>query len=314
MIFTGDLLLTSVKRNVMLPFNQNQLSDTDLLAFADEEIASLIMPELIKLREEYGVYTTTTALVASQSAYQVPRRATGRVLRLLELQLNSTTTLAMSQIARADQRYYSNNTTGSYPVGFYYQNDKVILLPPVGSAPTQSLVFSFIMRHSQLTTLSSSRIITNINTVTGDVTVSSAFPSTVVAGSLMDMVEARSQPVILSYDIPTTNVAGAVVSFAPASLPADLAVGDYVTLAQQTPVLTLPEECGPVVMQAVTVRILATQKDLEALPLAQAALDAKLKSMRELLAPRMEGAPQMVINRNGLVNNQGRNIMRNLKV
>lgn len=314
MIFTGDVLLASVKRNVMLPFNQNQLSDSDLLAFADEEIAARIMPEIIKLREEYAVYTETVPLVASVSNYQIPRRASGRVLRFLELQLDSTTTIAMAQIARADQRYYSNNTTGTYPTGFYYQNDQVIVLPPVGTSPTQSLVFSFMMRHSQMTKLGSAGVVTNINTSTGDVTLSQAFPSIISAGMLMDFVGAQSESVILGYDVPLTNVSGATVSFAPVNLPANLSIGDYVTLAQQTPVILLPEECGPAVMQAVTVRVLTAQKDLEALPLAQAELQVKINSMRELLTPRMEGEPQMVINRNGLLRNQARNIMRNLKV
>lgn len=314
MIFTGDLLLDSIKRGMSIPFNQTRFSDDDLLAFADEELETTIMPVILGMREEFAVYEEDVALVSGQSKYQIPSRAAGRILRDVELQLATNNTTSLPYIAPADRSYYvSYGSYGTNPTGFYFENDKVVLIPNVASSNGMVLLMRYLMRHSTITKLSSARVITNINTTTNEVTLSSAFDSSIQAGTLMDLVKSTAQPVVIDYDLALINVSGATVTLP--SLPSDLVVGDYMSLAGQTPVLCLPEECQQVLAQAVAVRVMESQGDQAALQIAQANLDRKIKAMQAIMMPRIEGETQVVIQRNGLLRRNVINgIMRNLRV
>jgi hypothetical protein len=313
-IFTGDKLLESVKRGITIPFNQTRFTDDDLLAFADEELETTIMPIILGMREEYAVYEEDVALVAGVSKYQIPSRAAGRILRDLELQIDSQTSVSLAYIAPDDRNYYTNSSNyGSNPTGFYFENDKVVLIPSPISSPNQSLKMRFLMRHSQITKVSNARAITNINTTTNELTLASPFANTVQAATLVDLIKSTSQPVIRDYDLALTNVSGNIVTLP--SLPSDLAVGDYVAIAGQTPVLCLPEETHQVLAQAVAVRVMEAQGDAQAMQIAQANLDRKVKAMQLIMMPRIEGETQVVMQRNGLLRNGlTRNIMRNLRV
>jgi hypothetical protein len=86
-----------------------------------------------------------------------------------------------------------------------------------------------------------------------------ALPSTIVNGSTVDFVQYKSPNDLLAFESTITGVAGTVLTFA--SLPNDLAVGDYICLANQSPVPLIPEELHPVLTQAAMVTCLASKKD-----------------------------------------------------
>lgn len=302
-LLTSDGLLASIKRGISQPNNQNRFSDEDLLAFADEELATLIMPEMLGLREEYGIYQEVMPLVSNQSAYDIPSRALGRTLRDLEFQQDRLLA-SLAYITPADRRYYTNGTEGVPPTGFYFENDKLVVVPNVGANPTGNLVARFTMRHSKLVKTALARTVTNINTTTNEVTVNQSFGITLTAGQQVDFIKASNQPVIVAYNQLVANISDAVLTFA--ELPAELKLGDYVSLAETTPILLLPEETHQVVAQAVQCRILESQGDADSLKISTDKLNTKIKSMRDLLSPRIQGEVKVVMHRNGLLRSNAR--------
>ena len=79
--FTSDDLLESVKRKISFPASQNTFQDTDILAFANEELAIAMVPAIMSFHEEYFVTFDVVPIIGGTSRYQIPERAIGMKLR-----------------------------------------------------------------------------------------------------------------------------------------------------------------------------------------------------------------------------------------
>ena len=55
--FTSDKLIRSVKRRAMIPENQSTFLDADFLEFANEEISLGLLPSILRLHEDYLLFT-----------------------------------------------------------------------------------------------------------------------------------------------------------------------------------------------------------------------------------------------------------------
>lgn len=80
MIYTSDSLLAGVRRLGFLP-DASDLTDADLLEFADEEQATLISAAIKLEREEHYVTSVDYALDGVTRSYPIPTRAMGRMVR-----------------------------------------------------------------------------------------------------------------------------------------------------------------------------------------------------------------------------------------
>ena len=281
----ADELLVSVKRATALPASQNRLSDDDLLAIADEEIQTKMLPMLTELRNEYLVVSESTQLVAGRTEYAIPYRAIGRTLRDVTI-VTGATADTLPYIQPEDAR---QNST----LGFFLRADKLVLTAAQGSG-TLSLLYE--VRPSRLVLTSACARVASFSAMAAVVV---TVPSTIVTGTLVDCLEARSGHTLLGKDIAVTNVAGATLSLA---VPVGLIVGDYIAAAETSPVIMLPQEMHQVLAQAVAVRVLEAIGDFEALASHQARLMEKMTAVRSLLTPRVRGAAHVVINQNSFFN------------
>ena len=78
--------------------------------------------------------------------------------------------------------------------------------------------------------------------------------------------------------------------------------GDYVCIAEESPVPNIPTEMHPVLAQLTAVHILEAMGDTEALGNAQRRLDTMTKSVMSLVDDRVELAPKKIRPRNGALN------------
>lgn len=300
MAITTTLLLDAIKRGVTIPSNQVRFSDSDFLKFADEETEATILPMLTSIRQEFLVKTKTTACVASTAKYKIPYRAVGRTLRDLKLARTSDTTFikTLAYVSPEDANVYTTTMSGE-PFGFTVEGDYVKLLPTPLSSDL-SIIFYYLLKPSYLVATTSAGLITAVDTVTGIVTISTAV-SAFTTGATMDLVDGKSGCGVLAEDIVNTNVSSTAVTFAAANLPTGLAVGDYVTLSNQTPVVQLPDELHQSLVQAVICRILEALGDAEMYAIAQGKLEKKLEAAQQLLTPRVESELPVVLDRFGLL-------------
>lgn len=291
---TADRLLDGIKRRVVIPSSQPLLEDTDMLEVADDVIEQIIVPLLLSVRQDFLVTTPyEQATVANQAAYDIPYRAIGRGLRDVKLEDANGAVRDLSMIAAEDAHLW---TTGS-PIGFYFRGDKLVLVP----APTSTdltLVMTYNLAPSRLVTLDQAAVVTGSTSTTVSV---SAIPSVITTGTVVDFVEAKSGNSILAMDKTVANATGNTLTFAADAVPTSLAVGDYVSVYQTTPVLPIPNEAYPLLETAAARRILNMIGDFEgAKALAEEESDAE-KRLKMLIEPRIQGESKKIINRNGLL-------------
>ena len=282
----ADELLVSVKRATALPASQIRLSDADLLALADEEIQTKFLPMLTELRNEYLVVSESFALTAGQTDFPIPYRAIGRTLRDVTLERPGLQPDTLPYVQPEDAR--QGNT-----VGFFLRGDKVVLTQAQTSG---TLVLYYEIRPSRLVLTSECARVASFSMVSAVV---QSVPSTIVTGTFVDCLEAKSGHTLLGKDIAVSNVSGTTLILA---VPSALAVGDYIAPAETSPVIMLPQEMHQVLAQSVAVRVLEAIGDFEALASHQARLMEKMTAVRSLLTPRVRGAAHVVINQNTFFN------------
>lgn len=300
MTMTSEEFLTSVKRSVTVPSNQVRFSDSSILALGDEETEATILPMLLSIRQDYLVKKRYTAVVANQAEYKIPARAVGRTLRdikLVDTNYRFFRSLAYIPLDRAAS--YSLDQTGD-PTAFTVRGEYVVLLPTPQSSNAYYLEEYYELAPSKLVESSAAGVINSIDTNTGIITIVTAV-SGFTTGASMDIIDSRTGNSVLAEGIANTNVASTSITFDPDDIPSTVQVGDYLALANQTPVVQLPQELTQSLTQAVVVRILEALGDYEGLRASTEKLRIRLDAAEKLLTPRVESKAPVVVNNNGLL-------------
>jgi hypothetical protein len=295
---TVDDFVSSVKVTATVPENQALITTLRLLSLADEEIQNELIPLVTSLNQEFFVTIEVEQTVAGQQTYKIPYRSIGRTLRDLKVVSNNTTS-SLTKIAIEDEDEFN---IASRVMGFNIKGDKIWLYPTPTDA-SLGLKKYYLFRPSKLVETSAAARITGIS---GNIITCSSVPSDFVAGVLVDFVEGQSGYSTLAYDQTITNVVGVQVTVA--TPPTDLEVGDYLTMAEETPVIQFPDEMYSYLVQRTAKRILEAIGDFEGSKIIAERLPQARKNIEKLLAPRTEGASTKIIQRNGLI--RGR---RNIK-
>jgi hypothetical protein len=152
------------------------------------------------------------------------------------------------------------------------------------------------MRPSTLVENKFGAVISSIDTNTGIISVSN-IPTTFSTGLEYDFTESRTPNKLLGYDkTATVNSTLNTITFAPADLPSELKVGDYITLAEETIVPHLPVELHPTLAQRAAVHCLHALGDQQSLQSAEAKLAQMEQKTVDLIDNRVEDSPQKIIN------------------
>lgn len=297
---TSDTLIESVKRRSAIPESQVTFEDDDILAFANEEMQIGLVPCVLKMHEEFLVYTDTQTLVPNISSYDIPERAIGSRLRSLFYEDNGTNLREMARINPDDLVFYQNISSINYPKVFYLENNSVILVPQISASPTGTLVMKYFMRPNQLVDEDRVATIISIDTTTGviQVTFVPTIFSTMTPCDMLQTVGGHKTRTI--NKVPTSiNTITNTITFTPSDLPTGLSVGDIIALAGETIIPQMPDELHPVLAQRTACRCLAAQKDLEGLAEANAKLQEMEVNLGILVDNRTEGQPMKVNNLRG---------------
>ncbi len=302
MSILADDVLDGLKDRGIIPSNRSQLTDTRFFAMLDRVIESKIVPLLKSVNQDHFVVPYETPLVASQSLYAIPKRAIGRGLRELKLLDASGMVRNLTKISLEDAYRYSSL---GYTVGFYFQGDRIRLVPDVPSTlgGTYTLQIWYECEPSRTTTVSAAGLVVSASST--DVVVGSV-PSTFSAGTLVDFVQGGSGNAIYGIDAAIASVNGATLGFAantvPQTAPDALAAGDYVTLAGYSPVLNwIPRSCFSYTESLLTKRVLTSIGDTEGAKALDGVIKEEKEDLLKILDPRISGEPQVTINRSSLV-------------
>lgn len=148
---TSRQLIAAVKRKIAIPASQNTFTDSDILAFANEEVMIAQVPAILKFHEEYFVYKVETPLVSNTSRYSIPDRAIGMRLRDLFWSDAEGNYSEMTRLNPDDKAFFQRNIGSNESIHkFFIEGNEVVLTPSVIGAPTGNLNFFIFLRPNQL--------------------------------------------------------------------------------------------------------------------------------------------------------------------
>lgn len=301
MAYTTTTLLADVRRAAMLPDTSNTgTADADLLAAGDKEMQGRLVPLVMKAREEYFVRSLDYTITANQAAYRVPPRAIGGKLRDAFVVQSSS----LQALARLEpERLPEFSTVASVPWAFYMEGNSLVLVPtPASTANT--LRVKYFVRPNRLIATTAARQITSVTAATPSalytrIGLASSVPGGWTSSLTYDVVKATPGFEHAAIDlIPTGGLSGSNFDTLTSALPSGFGssnVGDWVCLAEESPIPQLPAELHQLLGQRIACRVLQALGDLEALKSAERDAERMEGEALSLIQPRTDGTPRKLV-------------------
>jgi len=300
-VLNGDDMINSTRRRTMCPDDTRTFTDNDILDIIDEELNAQVLE---KLKVLHGDNLTVVQDVKrnAEGVYEIPYRALGNTLRDVSL-VSGNTVYELSQVSVSEVPDYSRgygDSTSSLDT-FYMENSTVVLNSPERSYDT--LRFRYLLRPNFLTKLNQAGIISEINIDEQNDQISLSLSSVgrnFSGNSLYDIIGEKSPNKIKMFDIKPESVTigtNGIIVFKLSDFnnkEGDIKVGDYVSIAGETPVPNIPTEMHPLLAQAAAVQILESLNDTEALRSATMRLDKMTASIQTLVDNRVDLAPKKI--------------------
>lgn len=293
MAYTVEDLYTSAKRRALIPSAQVTFQPADLIAMANEELQSYLVPLITSQREDYFIAHYDVTILGGVIQYRLPTRAVGQALRMAHLVDTQGMLQPFPRIAR--------ESLSGAPAGGFYLDGNVLQIATDNADQVGQLGkvirMTYFLRPNSLVASTAVGVITAINTGTRQVTVASA-PGTFTSSVLYDLV--RGIPGFESLAIDqAASINGSVLTFA-SVLPADLLIGDVVALAGQSNIPQVPAEAHPLLAQRLAVKCLEALGDAEQIQIAGGVLGRMDQDFVKLIAPRVAGNVEAIVNRRSI--------------
>lgn len=298
--YSVNSILTSVKQRAMSADNQNLLQDADIVRIASEELQGTILPFIESVKGEYYVTIQNQNFISGVTTYTLPQRATGTKLRDVCLVDQQGNEVLLNYINPEDIK--SSWAYAPYQFGFYPQDNTInlILGNLIGSGNYQFVRMFYFRRPNTLCAtgaMGNAGQVVSFNTGAQTVTVDFA-PSTWSATTQFDIINSLPPFQSRGDQLAITNISGFVLTFS-APLPATLAVGDWVSEANFSPIPQIPVECQRLLEVLTAARVLQYTGD-PAFTVMQAMAEAMKKDLWQILSPRIDGSPRKIPIRNRL--------------
>jgi hypothetical protein len=281
-------LVSYVRELGSLP--EGRFSDSEILGFANQETLTIVK-DIISANQDYLVEAQSFGLSAS---FRVPPRALGGKVRdiVVQMQVGGATTPGQYvNIPRVDlSDRYAN------PIGYYYNGNRVVMwnvINAIGQGASQVLV-SYYARPGRLVPTGSALLVTSITGT--DVTGTGADPrtfsksdlikgspgfETIYVGQTQAQLSGASATTFVVNPTAEMNISGSTIE-----------VGDWLSAADTSPVIQLPQEFHQVLAQRTIVKCLESIGDNEGFSRAQAKAGEMQEAALKLISERDDGHPE----------------------
>lgn len=281
--------IEQVKLLAHVPLNQRTYTAEQLLALGDNELRTSLLRIILDVREGYYLTWTEYPLTA-EGVYPLPRRAIGGRIHTVQLRVGTL----IYQLSRIEPLILTNTQTPPLNTyGFWFEGNNIVTLPKL---TTGTCRIYYYVRPSNMT---SQVNCAQVQTIVGTNVTVTALPSGYAIGSLVDMTQAQPPFGILSTDVSITNISSLTLTLS--SVPSELQVGDWISLAGTTCIPQLPFEFVPLLCQRVSVKVLEGQGYLPKMQVAQKKLEEMEKDVQAIINPRDEGNPKVIQPSRGLI-------------
>lgn len=293
MAYTTTEFIANVKTRGSIPTSQVTYTEAKILSLGDDEIRTYINPMLIKSREYYLSYDIDTT-VNSTGIYDISSRAVGSNIINAAL-LDGTSRLDLAWLTE-DELQNTDKPPFGIPGGYLKRNQFII--KPATDHGYSTLRLTINLRQGNMVATTSAAQITAINTGTNTLTFTS-LPSTFTTAQTYDIIQANPHFDTLNIDLTCSSVTSTTMVMS--SLSSRLAVGDWVSLANYTPIPQIPYDLAPLLEQKVSCSILRTLDDIEGYKLAMEELARMEKAVTPIYTPRFENEGKKITLRNRLL-------------
>lgn len=294
MSMTCDEFLEAVKTLITVPSNQSLLDDDQILTFADFENRNTVTPLMESLNQDFFLTPSQRyPLVPNQSRYPIPARAVGRKLRDLALtdSAGGYWSFPLVGLSRGHMINF-----GEIPYGFRYEGDRIVVLPAPTTTNDFGITFYFSATPGKFVKTAAAAVVDSVN---GNDITFTALPPTFSNNRRVDCINGEAGNWFKFIGMKITNITANTVTL-DQEIPTDVEPGDYVVLTGESPVIQLPEEAIPLLLNATSKRVLAAYSDFE----AKADIEKEIKEQKEtvarLMQPRVSSQPIRLVNPYGI--------------
>jgi sporulation protein YlmC with PRC-barrel domain len=302
-VLTGNKLIESIRLRSFIPNDTATYTDQDILNVANEEMDVQLLDKLLTLHEEH--LTVHVDIPRNDSGvYEIPYRAVGNKIRDVSL-ISGNQVYELSQISIGELSDFDLDVANSrQDLGrFYIESNHIKIISP--SRAYDSIRIYYYLRPSTITKTERAATISTINIGTNDITFNLINIPSFFTGSLsFDIVAKRTPNKVITMDLSASSLNSnlGVISFPRSVIEpflSEIRVGDYVCLAEESPVANIPTEMHPLLAQLAAVNILESLNDTEGLANAEKKLNKMINSVTKLVDARVELAPKKIKPRHG---------------
>lgn len=308
MAWTTADLISAVRRQAFMPdvadlvdSTRGQFTDAELLAIADEEIASSFVDHLRALRDESRVTYEDTACTGARMRIELPERAMVRgVRRVHYVTADGVEGQEIPAIMPADAWQQSPGVfLGSEALVRYFEADDIVL----PTSPTSGWIRVYYQR--QLPRLALVSDCAQIESIAGLVATVDATPWWVAIDQLVDVVRGSSPFQALDTDLEVGASTGTTITLTTWPHVADVVQSgglstlrqDYICARDTTCCPPLPREWHAALYSCVVVRVLEAVGDMQAIGAARDLRDRRIDAMVRASTPRDVGRTERIVNR-----------------
>jgi len=305
--YTVTRLINSVERRAGFPTKQGLYTDADFVAFFNEAMMQEIVPEIMRVREEFFLASDVQTIVAGQADYPIPTNAIGQKVRSVELfDPSDTYGTNFVVIARADiENLGSRSGPASNGTVYYMNGNNITLYPtPQNGSPAYSLRLRYYRKPNELVEPTEGAVINAIDTGTGVVSVAS-IPGSWSSSTVLDFTKGRAPFSLSAEGITPSDVTGTDITV-DLTTAASLVVGDtiaetgYAIIAQ----LAMPE-AHRLLEEACVMNVLEGIDDSDGLARASTRYMRYLENLRTIITPRDDAGMRKIVAGDDLYNASG---------
>lgn len=295
MSYTTTEFLDSVKVRGAIPTSQNTFTVARILNLGDAELRSYILPLVMKAREFYYAFDVSTA-INTTGVYDIHTRAVGGKVTNACL-TDADTRLDLNWISEEELSSLTNTQSGK--PGVYIKRSQLVVVP--ADVPYTYFKQTILLRPGKFVATTAAAQITAINTSTKTLSFTSGtVPTTWTTANLFDLIQAQPHFDHLAIDQVVTSITTTAIIFS-STLPTRLAVGDWVSLAGESPIIQVPVELQPLLEQKTANTCMRAQGDEAGLKSGEEELTRMQKETWNLYQPRIEDEGKKIVIRSGIL-------------
>lgn len=293
--YTTTGLIAKLKRFGSVPTSQALFLAADFIALMNDEMMNTLLPLIQRAKEQFFITSTDVAISSGVSAYTIPSRAAGNQLLDVVIVDSNGNEASMANLGPDGVKNQGGFATNDN-FGFYLKDNKIILFP-TPTATGRSVRFKYVRRPNQLIGVSAAGLITNVNTGTREITLSSV-PAGFTTSKVYDIISNVPPFISLGDDLAIDSIVSNVITMTD-DIPDDVGVGMYICEASESPIPQVPAEAHAILAQLGAVKALEAMDD-KGLKKAQAKADQMLSDFLDLISPRVDDSGEKVVNRGGI--------------